>query len=98
MSDWQKKSPNCSFFYVIAAADEQISQVEYLWKDKMISHLWVVIRVDEVDVIRKPTDSESENHERKHFYHLKIALHNKQCLYWYCNLHPNVLIVPIKES
>ena len=66
---------------MIAAADEQISQVEYLWKDKMISHLWVVIRVDEVDVIRKPTDSESENNERKHFYHLKIALHNKQCLY-----------------
>ena len=55
-------------------ADEQISQVEYLWKDKMIFHLWVVIRVDEVDVIWKPTDSKSEDHEREHFYHLKIAL------------------------
>ena len=59
---------------MVAATDEQISQVEYLWKDEMISHLWVVIRVDEVDVIRKPTDSESENHKRKHFYHLKIAV------------------------
>ena len=37
----------------------------------ILTHLWIVIRVDEVDMIGKPADPESENDKSEHFHHLE---------------------------
>ncbi len=37
-------------------------------------HFFVVVGVDEVDVVGKPADGEDDDHHHEHFDHLKIGV------------------------